>query len=511
MADAVSHTSKPQKLPAHQVTSANNPGKYTSSFLYKAALITVFLILLHRFPSIAPEFLIQTLHARSWELLQLILVGIFVSYGLFSKRNDETEKDHGGSKPDNPQSYVARLLQVPSVFGDESECCQTTIEENNKVVETLNSKYTRGEPVVVVVKQNSVVELENGTEICQKPLLLPVRSLKQRIAPEWNELDLGDESGGKTGSITNPSRFNSSSRKPRNLEVGGLSYRTLDDKLDENVAVLCSPIPWRSRSARMEVKEHQGIQLEGAVKSTSFLSSSSSKNLSNPRNLTPSTSFPSLSLDKSGEDDLVRKSNYYSPPPPPPPPPPLKSQFLPTSMLSISKSSFTNTAVSPKNVLRPSVPTEELSESGMEELPKCGLQNDSGVLKSVRTYRLSELEKNSMDCITNFFEKMGYTDTMSNDKLPEEELVEKFMTETSDENLVAESTQEGEGEEEDYINGISSHNREAETTDNNGVDLGPDVDKKADEFIAKFREQIRLQSIESIKRSTAQHVGMTFS
>ena len=33
-------------------------------------------------------------------------------------------------------------------------------------------------------------------------------------------------------------------------------------------------------------------------------------------------------------------------------------------------------------------------------------------------------------------------------------------------------------------------------------DEGPDVDKKADEFIAKFIEQIRLQRIESIKRST---------
>ena len=30
---------------------------------------------------------------------------------------------------------------------------------------------------------------------------------------------------------------------------------------------------------------------------------------------------------------------------------------------------------------------------------------------------------------------------------------------------------------------------------------GPDVDKKADEFIARFREQIRLQRIDSIKRS----------
>ncbi|KAG4909189.1 hypothetical protein JHK87_055305 [Glycine soja] len=33
-------------------------------------------------------------------------------------------------------------------------------------------------------------------------------------------------------------------------------------------------------------------------------------------------------------------------------------------------------------------------------------------------------------------------------------------------------------------------------------DEGPDVDKKVDEFIAKFIEQIRLQRIESIKRST---------
>ena len=33
-------------------------------------------------------------------------------------------------------------------------------------------------------------------------------------------------------------------------------------------------------------------------------------------------------------------------------------------------------------------------------------------------------------------------------------------------------------------------------------DEGPDMDKKANEFIAKFIKQIRLQRIESIKRST---------
>ncbi|KAB2632436.1 chromodomain-helicase-DNA-binding protein 1-like [Pyrus ussuriensis x Pyrus communis] len=49
------------------------------------------------------------------------------------------------------------------------------------------------------------------------------------------------------------------------------------------------------------------------------------------------------------------------------------------------------------------------------------------------------------------------------------------------------------------------------TTPNNYVsisgnvfDAEPDVDKKADEFIAKFREKIRLQRIDLIKRSSAQ-------
>ncbi|PIN06209.1 hypothetical protein CDL12_21240, partial [Handroanthus impetiginosus] len=252
MADAVSYTSKAQKLAPQVSSDHTNPSKYFTHFLYKAALVTVFLVLLPLFPSLAPEFINQTLHARSWEVLQLIFVGIAVSYGLFSKKNDETEKDHS-SKLDNAQSYVSKLLQVSSVFDDESE--NQTVIDNNKI-QTWNSQYYRGEPVVVVAKESPVVgKEENGTltsAISQKPLLLPVRSLKQRVS-EPNEVDVAYESGARNGSVNRSSSNSSSKRSTFNSK--SLNVQKLDGQLEENV-VLRSPIPWRSRSGRMEMKEN---------------------------------------------------------------------------------------------------------------------------------------------------------------------------------------------------------------------------------------------------------------
>ncbi|KAK6157943.1 hypothetical protein DH2020_005257 [Rehmannia glutinosa] len=516
MADAVSHTPKPQTLAP---SDPANPSKYFfSNFLYKSALVTVFLVLLPFFPSLAPEFVNQTLHARSWELLQIIFVGIAVSYGLFSKKNDETEKDHiGSSKLDNAQSYVSKLLQVSSVFDDESDDNSHALIEENRIQTLNNSQYYRGvPPVVVVAKEISPVVNggENG-EITQKPLLLPVRSLKQRVS-DPNEVDLGD---GKSSSINRSSsgskRFTSNLRKSRNVEVGGLSFEKSEEDLEENV-VLRSPIPWRTRSGRIEMKENgdgpPSFSLDepelNRVESRSFRSSS--KNLSIPKKLSPSASFSSESQAKITEDVVRKKKNSSSPPPAPPPPPP----FLRKSVMVKSNSSVTNDAVSPEKVLRRSVrsvPAEELSESEVEETPgrmNVGLelrgrtQNDS-LAKSVRTYRYSELlEKNSMDYENKFVEKKGYTDTMMNEKFTNETTQ---TMETSDDEL--------EGETEDDFFDENPGNGKAVTDNSNtngGNDVGPDVDKKADEFIAKFREQIRLQRIESIRRSTAQRAGKTF-
>ncbi|CAA0823116.1 hydroxyproline-rich glycoprotein family protein [Striga hermonthica] len=167
MADTVSHKPEPRK---HSPTDPENDpsSKFYRHFLFKSSLITVLILLLSLFPSIAPEFISRTLHAASWELLRLIFIGIAVSYGLFSRKNEQMEK------PESPR------------------------------VVTLNSRYFRVEPVVMVAKQQITNE--------NKPLLLPVRSLKP---------------------------------KPRNVD---------------DMAVLRSPIPWMSRSRRTETNENEDIK-----------------------------------------------------------------------------------------------------------------------------------------------------------------------------------------------------------------------------------------------------------
>ncbi|KAL2489988.1 protein BNI1-like [Forsythia ovata] len=452
MADAFSNNSKPQKLDSQDSSNHSHPSKFSYNYLYKAAIVTIFLLLLPFFPSQAPEFINQTLHARSWEFLQLIFVGIAVSYGLFSKKNDETDKDHG-SKFDNAQTYVSKLLQVSSVFDDETEN-QTVVDDNK--VQTWNSQYYRGEPLMVVAKESPTsVEEQNATSsgVTQKPLLLPVRSLKQRV-PETVEVD---DSNGKTGLPINRSRSNSgskrftssSSRKSRNEELEGINSINLEEKVEDNV-VLRSPIPWRSRSGRMQMKE----------------------NGDDP---------PSYSM----EDSQLRRSVM-------------------------------------------SVPTQELSETELDEPPRranfgsdfkaarVGSDDVPFVGKSVRTIRCDEfqVEKSPQQYeATTFVNKSkGFTSkSMHENVIPnnasskKEPINEKVIVETSDdEDDDSSETEYGD----DYFEGSSDNKGEpANANDSGNHDVGRDVDKKADEFIAKFREQIRLQRIESIRRSTAQRAA----
>ncbi|XP_038996243.1 WAS protein family homolog DDB_G0292878-like [Hibiscus syriacus] len=78
---------------------------------------------------------------------------------------------------------------------------------------------------------------------------------------------------------------------------------------------------------------------------------------------------------------------------------------------------------------------------------------------------------------------------------------EKVMVETTSDDD-SESEDDGAGETP-IVSSERSPNKE-EANPSSGNDGGSDVDKKADEFIAKVREQIRLQRIDSIKRSSVQ-------
>ncbi|KAE8713792.1 Homeobox-leucine zipper protein 4 / HD-ZIP protein [Hibiscus syriacus] len=404
-----------------------NPSKSYTNFLSKKVLVViVFLVIIPVFPSQAPEFINQSLLNRSWELLRLLFVGIAVSYGLFSRRNDGTEKEINNPKLDNLQSLMSRFLHVSSVFDDEAE---NICGSDDGKVQTWSSQYYRIEPPVLVAKKQ-------GEE---KPLLLPVRSLKSRVL-EGNNVETSGENIAKSGSLR---RSNSSLSSI--MENG----ETLVEKMNDSNVVLPSPIPWRSRSVRMEVKE----DIESFRPQTTRLSSSKSFS-SSPKKLSPSSTSSLTEIQAKTSEDLLRKKSIYRshPPPPPPPPPPLVRKSSPLKRAS----SFTDDRVSfPRKFA--SKPNEM-----------------NGSFKPKPKPSFMEFPQGD--------QKQGFVETSDEDDDSESEEYEEVRPSTNN----------------------KYPNNEEEPSHSNGADGGSDVDKKADEFIAKVREQIRLQRIDSIKRSSGQ-------
>lgn len=473
-----------------------NPNKFYTHFFYKAVFVSIFLLILPLFPSEAPDFINHTINTRSWELLQLLFVGIAVSYGLFSKRNDETQKEQqqGSIKSDNAQSYVARLLQVSSVFDDDSENPSAS-EPNDSKVQTWNSQYYRGEPIVVVAKENSQQAADAAT--VEKPLLLPVRSLKNGVS-ESSMID----------STVNSFARSNSRRFSRSL------IKLSPEESEENI-VLRSPIPWRSRSGRMEIKEDftQTPSMLDFPEINPIDSPSSRyqslKPSSDPTPLSLSSEIQSKSLQDVGRKNITHNSSFspIPPPPPPPPPPPTHPRvnltYSKSTAETYSRKEFRRSARSFPNKF--SEDSQNMGRRGAEFTVR--IPSDTPVAvksKSFRTRKETEFDEYLLhdNEIESFIERRGsqnkkfMTDnTQTLMEHPKEEKKE-FMETHKD----VEESEDDEEEDDDELQELASKNN----GEIGGSDNGPDVDKKADEFIAKFREQIRLQRIASIRRSTAQ-------
>ncbi|PPD76821.1 hypothetical protein GOBAR_DD26255 [Gossypium barbadense] len=404
MADVDTYTKGQQLVKEHNQA---NPSKCHTNYLYKAFVVIIFLVIIPLFPSQAPEFINQSLLTRSWELLHLLFVGIAVSYGLFSRRNDETEKEHNNnynnqSKFDSVQSFVSRFLQVSSVFDDEAETLSGSDETK---VQTWSSLYHRNEPPVIVAKEHAVLDdnTSSSPRNPEKPLLLPVRSLRSRVL---NETGRGNSANSNSLSRSNSGlsskRF---STKGTNGELRGSDQETLVEKWSDNNVVLPSPIPWRSRSGRMEMKED--------IESRSF---------------------------KRSQSNRLSRSNSMS--------------------------------SSPKKSVSPPPPSTEAQAKSAEDF-----------VKKKSMYRTEKLVMQN----PTFME------------FPQQENAGKFVVETSDDDS------ESEGETSPIVSSTETRpNNEEANQSSECIDGGSDVDKKADEFIAKVREQIRLQRIDSIKRSSGQ-------
>ncbi|KAF3448291.1 hypothetical protein FNV43_RR09004 [Rhamnella rubrinervis] len=519
-----------------------NPSKFYYHFLYKAAIVTVFLIILPLFPSQAPEFINQTVFTRSWELLHLLFVGIAISYGLFSRRNDEAEKENN-SKFDNAQSYVSRLLQVSSVFDDDAEIQSGSCDENK--VQTWSSQYYRNEPVVVVAQENSVVDEQRGntSRIGEKPLLLPVRSLKSRVTDPDCVVSVNETTNANSGSLSRSNsksgsrRFSSNSKRSRNGDVGGSDNQELEIKLKESV-VLPSPIPWRSRSGRMEMKdeaeqsssplytlppsmeESEFNRVESRVSRTQTSRSSRpnsansspklspSPSLSSPKKLTPSLS--SFSSESHNVEDSVKKKSFY------------KVSFEKDFRRSFSSESK-DLNLAAETQLRSHFDGLSMGKSVWttrcgEAMLGRGREVDGKVERKgqeanslIGRKRVGFEDQTSFKSDRHPSRESAITKPAFGELLEEEEEdgVEKVFVDLDDEEMDSEDDDDEVGASfiEKDIEESTRHspNNDHPTPSAGSVsDGGPDVDKKADEFIAKFREQIRLQRIESIKRSSAQ-------
>ncbi|KAI4354720.1 hypothetical protein L6164_003566 [Bauhinia variegata] len=265
-------------------------GRCFPNVLFKSIFVAIFIIVLPLFPSQAPEFINQTIFTKFWELFHLLFVGIAVAYGLFSRRNVGSDIETHPSV-DNTPEYVSKFFPVSTNFGDGYEnscgsyektmmhCWNSQYFEGESgvvpaardeqyqpqlpisggsfrdsfeydganVVQAWNSEYYHSEPVVVVAQPYYTVD-GCGEIVGYKPLGLPVRSLRS-TAVELDSPRYANESDSSSGS-KGPS-------KTANREFDDLGPSNMEQQFS-NHARLSSPIPWNSRSRRVESEERHG-------------------------------------------------------------------------------------------------------------------------------------------------------------------------------------------------------------------------------------------------------------
>ncbi|KAI5647477.1 hypothetical protein M9H77_33482 [Catharanthus roseus] len=418
----------------------------------------------------------------------------------------------------------------------------------DNVSQIWNSQYFQGESLVVVSDGN-YDDLEE-----HKPLGLPIRSLRSRIG------------GAEKPEITNRSFSSSSLKRSFNNDnegrvekVRGMTPTNLHNKFEEVVGT--STIPWKSRSERMEMRKDIGNFVEPPghsrphsvgefefkqLKSRSFRQPVSSCNSSKSFGSRMSTSSSSASPEPSNlktenveqkrdlkvARDSISHSSVAN----------LNSGFTFTSKkdrgfsigssseLDLQKGSKDDSEDFSREVKYLLGRGKRSSESMMssDAAKPSNLSKFLSRAKSVRTIRsgryvaekIKRKEKYSneipdeVEAVDEQFAESSLMDTETAElKDPQVDIQKENLDKVHspgsekkqliDSDLASEeSTEESQSESENSQE--SSDDNEHVSDEVNDEELaGSEVDRKADEFIAKFREQIRLQKIGSARKHTA--------
>lgn len=187
--------------------------------------------------------------------------------------------------------------------------------------------------------------------------------------------------------------------------------------------------------------------------------------------------------------------SFYKPtrPPPPPPPPPFLRHAYKKVAAKSFKDELKDLSSKGKGVLQST--NDSCFDSLMSTTNPRNDAESSSVVRSVRTQRQNAMPDRATRA-AGAEQSFGY-------EAHQPPLAQRYQAENKNrsmEEVIVSS--EGSVSDDD-----ASESSDREEVSNPVAEAGPDeneVDRKADEFIAKFREQIRLQRIESIKRTSGQ-------
>lgn len=465
---------------------------------------------------------------------------------------------------ENPQSYLSKMFHVASIFEDVDDLsvsderklsevlyiqpnlgsvsdfnAQSRQQENfhysipkkryensHEFADTDNvglackSRYTRGGSVVVVAETNrsSGEWLESGAIVNYKPLGLPVRSLKSSLTDlDDVESDCGDESCLSSKSSSKSSENNCERRN----EFGDNFCGNLEEKFGETVIASMSPFQLREKFGKKMMRE-RGVRNAVlrpshlrplSIDETQFESLKKSSSLHS--NLSQSSQTSSLSSSLSSTTRKHRKMSSlgnisYKP---------LHSrQYSMSSLSENSRGSSEDPLIEPENSseCNESVVSSPRLDRNFASIPKALSRG-----KSVRTIRANAIAIEEMkaqekmhrnqvehdDNVGNKFEDgIGHgwpgVDNLNagnSNRFPKTTFTGiEEQKEDTESQLTDDGKDNSEWEGESLF--ASSDEEVASSMAGDSESGAHEVDKKAGEFIAKFREQIQLQRMASVDK-----------
>ncbi|XP_066347017.1 uncharacterized protein [Miscanthus floridulus] len=416
---------------------------FPSNLAAKAALFALVVALLPLLPSGQAEA------PRIWELPHLLLLGIIISYGVFGQKNADAEVAAAADAKlpvvvDDEvaavEAYVSQMMQGSLVFEEQDGGGDDdgASKGGGGVQQAWSSQYLPDDPLVVVV----------------------------------------DTSG--SGTNSGNTVITDTGEKPLLLPV-----RKLKPAAAEESAPVATPAPagdMMSDGGSIEEEEEEEEELLLAPKAGTGY------------DVVREHAIPSPSSVLDADLTLSPSSPPLLPPPPPPPPPPFLGRGRRSSLLKAKARSF-----------------NEFGALSSDRSPNASLGSHSHSGAGSKQFRSRSAVQATRSAFGRRYDPVVPIDDETDDETLGDEMDaasdSSFSSDLDDDDTIKEENScEDNGVDEDDGDGYSCDEELFELAMRPGpegeteTEVEAEVDRKADEFIAKFREQIRMQRAEPARR-----------